>query len=110
MDLWIRSQDKKTLMKITRLYIFSNSIFSVDTRENEIILGTYKKDKRALEVLNEIQNILQPKVIWREPKTGIKYGEGFMQTMANDMVIQTTQQVEYDLKQAGQIVYEMPKE
>ena len=63
MELWIRSQDKKTLMKIKRLYIFSNAIFSVDTRENEIILGTYKKDKRALEVLDEIQNILKPQMI-----------------------------------------------
>lgn len=62
MDLWIRSQDKKTLMKIKRLYIFSNAIFSVDTRENEIILGTYKKDKRALGILDEIQDLLKGNV------------------------------------------------
>lgn len=57
MELWIRSQDRKTLMKITRLYEFSNSIFSIDSRENEIILGTYKKEKRALEILDEIEEL-----------------------------------------------------
>lgn len=57
MELWIRSQDRKTLMKITRLYEFSNSIFSIDSRENEIILGIYKKEKRALEILDEIEEL-----------------------------------------------------
>lgn len=58
MKLWIRSQDKKTLMKVTRLYVFSNTIFSVDTRESELILGTYKTKERALEVLDEISDIM----------------------------------------------------
>ena len=60
--------------------------------------------------MDAIQNILQPRVIWREPKTDIKFDENYFYNTAKDMVIQTTQQVEYDLKQAGQIVYEMPKE
>lgn len=87
MELWIRSQDKKTLMKITRLYEFSNAIFSIDSRDNEIILGTYKKNKRALEVLDEIQKILE------EPKTHEE--EGVYYYMPND---------------GSSKIYEMPKE
>ena len=70
MELWIRSQDKKTLMNITRLYEFSNAIFSIDSRENEIILGTYKKGKRALEILDDIEKliILNYKGVYEMPK------------------------------------------
>lgn len=101
MELWIRSQDKKTLMKITRLYEFSNSIFSVDTRDNEIILGTYKKNKRALEVLNEIQNIFKPPLI-------IQKIEGFITTADNSMhIINPTFS---DIKELSVVVYQMPEE
>ena len=112
MELWIRSQDKKKLC-VAKFFELDNDetgIFCFNGESYSIFAGKYKTKERALEVLDEIENILQPKVIWKEPKTDIKYDENFIQTLANDMVIQTTQQVEYDLKQAKQIVYEMPKE
>ncbi len=52
MDLWIRSQDKSTLLKINYLYVNENDIH----REDEL-LGTYKSKERALEVLDEINEI-----------------------------------------------------
>ena len=109
MELWIRNQKKNLLTKTN--YV-EYSLWDEQHRIycNGEVVAIYDSKERALEVIDEIQNILQPKVIWREPKTDIKYDESFIQTLSNDMVIQTTQQVEYDLKQAGQIVYEMPKE
>lgn len=116
MDLWIRSQDKRRLIKIAQTDFTSSGYYGTMDKQysilcqDEVWLGSYETKERAVEILDEIQNLLQPKLIWKEPKTNINYDENFIQTLANDMVIQTTQQVEYDLKQAGQIVYEMPKE
>ena len=57
MDLWIRSQDRKRLIKCEKLII----VEFTDKTECEIWndtvkLGTYKTKERALEVLDEIQN------------------------------------------------------
>ena len=50
MDLWIRSQDKKLLGPIyDNLSIFNKGIFYRGT-----ILGIYKSEERALEVLDDI--------------------------------------------------------
>ena len=58
MDLWIRSQDKNWLIPIKdTISIFSNSIFY-----QGIILGTYKSEERALEVLDEIENFIYTEV------------------------------------------------
>lgn len=59
MELWVRSQDKKNLIKIDNLYIeetaFSknDSIWGTIFCNSGIELGLYLKD-RALEVLDEI--------------------------------------------------------
>ena len=86
--MWIRSQDKKNLVKIRQIgvnyqdnkQIIAN--YTPELYENSggyyELLGTYKTKKRALEVLDEIQNIICPKEM-------INLGE-------------------------GTIVYEMPKE
>lgn len=73
MELWIRSQDKTKLVKVTELYIdipadFGKSGFGVYTKlkseYNHVdILGIYKTKERASEVLDEIQNIFRPKGI-----------------------------------------------
>ena len=70
MDLWIRSQDKETLIKIENISIDSENyiIGNLISDDNKSIcdywrLGYYKTKERALEVLDEIQNILKPKYI-----------------------------------------------
>lgn len=71
MDLWIRSQDKTFLMKIDNinlgLDVDSNKpcrLFTfVGGAVTSFTLGTYKSEERALEVLDEIQNLLIPKAI-----------------------------------------------
>lgn len=63
MELWIRSQNKELLMKSPELRYNQkendHSILAYDTLGVFRILGTYKTKERALEVLNEIQDLLQ---------------------------------------------------
>ena len=68
MDLWIRSQDKEFLMKLDNI----NLGLDVDSNESyrlftfvggavtSFTLGIYKSRERALEVLDEIQELLEP--------------------------------------------------
>ena len=80
MDLWIRSQDEEFLMKI------DNISLGLDVDSNEpcrlftfvggavtsFTLGIYRSKERALEVLDEIQELLEPvHVIDLSKKEGI---------------------------------------
>ena len=58
MELWIRSQDKESLTKVSNIqYSFINTCHFIGTYyDNLKILGTYKTKERALEVLDEIEN------------------------------------------------------
>lgn len=54
MKLWIRSQDKKLLIPINKIIsVTCDGLFY-----DGIILGIYKTEERALEVLDEIQSYL----------------------------------------------------
>ena len=58
MELWIRSQDKEDLKKAEHIGVFNEKIYVNGYEENGYCIGTYKSKERALEVLDEIQNIL----------------------------------------------------
>lgn len=68
MELWIRSQDKKSLTKVSNVeYTYEEGNLYTDVRgkhyigtyyDNLKILGEYKSKERALEVLDEIQAYL----------------------------------------------------
>lgn len=60
MDLWIRSQDKTTLIKIDRIDIDDRSIIVWQNNYScdEIYMGTYSSKEKALEVLDEIQELI----------------------------------------------------
>lgn len=65
MNLWVRSQDKRILQKVDNIFLdanYGNKIISTYDGDNTE-LGAYKKKERALEILDEIQNILRPKYI-----------------------------------------------
>ena len=62
MDLWIRSQDKTNLIKIEHLAITSNNVITGMSTNWDYDLGKYKTKERALEVLDEIQELLVPKL------------------------------------------------
>lgn len=73
MDLWIRSQDRMNLVKVNQIninYLNSKQIIAnyipdfVGTQgEYYETLGDYESKERALEVLDEIQNMLKPKLL-----------------------------------------------
>ena len=52
MDLWVRSQDRKRLLKVDLLSI--KDFFNI-VSDDFYVLGTYETEERALEVLDEIQ-------------------------------------------------------
>lgn len=57
--MWIRSQDKESLLEISHLdvYSLSENNWTIEDCGND--LGTYKSKERAIEVLDEIQNKIQ---------------------------------------------------
>ena len=57
MELWIRSQDRESLMKVNRVDKYGLSIVTFDNECREIYLGRYATEERALEVLDEIQEM-----------------------------------------------------
>lgn len=60
MELWIRSQDKKMLIKNDALAVEPSGQYEVITNGFNI-LGKYQSEKRALEVLDEIQTYISEK-------------------------------------------------
>lgn len=93
MELWIRSQNKEFLHNISFVYLSQeiNDNGTIDICGNCITLGTYKSKERALEVLDEIQNILKPQVILKKGKIeGCPDG--------------------YEIKELSTVIYEMPEE
>lgn len=63
MELWIRSQDRTILRKVDTIGIVEGRDFWSIDENLTVSFGKYKTKERALEVLNEIQNILSPKYI-----------------------------------------------
>lgn len=64
MELWIRSQDKTNLIRVEHLALTNNKTITGMSTNWDYDLGTYTTKERALEVLDEIQNILKPKIIY----------------------------------------------
>lgn len=78
MELWIRSQNKHTLIKcnyVTTLVekLYDTAIYSIVT-ENDLCLGTYDSEHRLLEVLDEIQKYINNNCKFIVQKTHTKMG------------------------------------
>ena len=101
MDLWIRSQDREKLVKVDDIAINGRVIegyFDKNTEYED--LGVYKSKERALEVLDEIQNLLMPKKMIQCVN---------LEPVINDLVYIPNEKVEVT-PLSNIIVYEMPKE
>ena len=81
MELWIRSQDKDSLIKAEKIkliydYLCSKDIQLIHIETDKGRIGSYSTQERALEVLDEIQEILntfEPKnmarmIVYEMPK------------------------------------------
>ena len=108
MELWIRSQDKMNLACVYSLYVIERDFAKNDSIwweifcNDEISLGLYLKE-RALEVLDEIQNILKPQLLIRRNDDNDKVLLGALQKGV-------TQKIDMEYKELSTYVYEMPKE
>lgn len=107
MELWIRSQCKTTLIRSYEIYIaeYSKDIYVVRAKRTSHILGAYKTMERALEVLDEIQNILKPKYIL--DSSSIKPNE--YSWVENDIII-SNYTANVKIEELSTYVYEMPSE
>lgn len=110
MNLWIRSQDKEDLVNNPlRIYYDCNyeGVHKVvaNTYDETIYLGTYKTKERALEILNEIQNILNPLIIFKNCEITKEELDNAIKEHAI-MINGDSSSVE----QLNVCVYEMPKE
>ena len=104
MDLWIRSQDKMALAKFDLCVLEQyegNYMFIADHYKN---MGVYKSKERALEVLDEIQNILKPKYIL--DSSSIKpNGDSWVE----NGVIMQNYNANAKIEELSTCVYEMPE-
>ena len=62
MELWIRSQDRTFLRKVNTIGIVEGRDFWSIDENLTVSFGKYKTKERALEVLDEIQNIFSLKI------------------------------------------------
>lgn len=100
----MRSQDKKSLRIVSNINIIheDDKFFICNyTGIANIKLGKYEYEKRALEILNEIQNILKPKIIYNQSNP--------IETMS-DAIYQIKQDVDMKIQELSTYVYEMPIE
>lgn len=106
MELWVRSQNKETLAKVDNLNIDKHD-YSIYTQSQtyQIVFGTYKSRERALEVFNEIQNILKPVIITTEYECNIKDNPRDKTHFNLEMKPEKT-----EIQQITSYVYEMPEE
>ena len=106
MDLWIRSQDKRDLLKVNGIGIIDNSIATVSLNlQGTLTLGHYKTKERALEVLEEIQELLMPKTF---TKNIIEYIPDYNTTGGGIFITEDEPSTVETL--SSTYVYEMPKE
>ena len=105
MELWIRNQEKDILIKVDNLELDDerNDIYThncIDNMQMTYTLGRYKSKERALEVLDEIQNIISGKTILKSFDN--------VTSNFNDKVI--IKPCEVKIEQLNTYVYQMPQE
>lgn len=107
--MWIRIQNKEALVYANNFYIMKTRVeekyeISYFDGDSFVKLGFYKSKERALEVLDEIQNLLIPKVILNtynvENKETAYSKELVIEPIINDIKVQNN----------VNIVYQMPEE
>ena len=115
MNLWIRSTAKTNFLQARFLTIMEGKTFykkneweyegyticNVALNGNYELLGTYKTKERAIEVLDEIQNILKPII-------KIKYEYDDSQPIMNGEWLKSLKE-ESKIEKLSTYVYQMPE-
>lgn len=89
MNLWIRNSDKDILIEANDFFVNGNneivSFTNIGNGQMTSILGKYKTKKRALEVLDEIQDIIiSTSIIPLENNDAITCGSGKIYEMPKE--------------------------
>ena len=107
MELWVRNQDRENLVKVELLEINEREKDCMITTmfQNKVAhLGIYKTKERALEVLDEIQKLLNPMLIF----TNAEVDEETLKNIRDVGACWISNDAK--LEQINITVYEMPKE
>ena len=110
MNLWVRNQDKTILQKVDNLLISdgynAGGTFNIYTNSlpAQNVLGRYKTKERAIEILDEIQNILMPKYIL--DSSSIRHDDSWVE---NGIIMQKYN-ANVEIKELSTFVYQMPAE
>ena len=107
MNLWVRSQDKECLINVNNIqYVYKNYMHGLGTYyDNLKILGTYKTKERALEVLDEIQNILKPIIITTGYECELEENIKDKTSFNLNMIPTKT-----EIQELSTVVYQMPED
>lgn len=57
MELWIRTQNRKTMFEVRGIMVRDKTIIGVNVDGN-YVLGKYESEERAIEVLDEIEKTI----------------------------------------------------
>ncbi len=111
MDVWIRSQDKKRLIPNPNLYVIWNKEISVAYIGDTIVghIAKYKTEKRALEVLDEIQSRLIGRNLIKLKANLSPFSKNCLKKEFRTNAIVETPLYEI-VNSTNIIIYEMPKE
>ena len=103
MELWVRSQDKTTLIRSYEIYISEQqNTYLIRAKRTSHILGTYSTIERAIEVLDEIQNLLQPTIEYK-PIVQEEYNPSY--TYKHFVKVDDN----IEIKELSTFVYQMPE-
>lgn len=108
MNLWIRSQNRKMMEKSVAIKIahyMENETNSI-VINNDYVFGEYATEERALEVLDEITNLIKPKYLIRMDNHGPV--NDFLNNENNSYVSAEGVGMVSNINQT--LYYEMPKE
>ena len=104
MELWIRSQDKECLMKVDRIdYDYSDHTHRIMANGYETLIGLYETKERAIEILNEIQGLMQLKIIY---KPTVQEEHNTLYAYKNFVKVDDN----IEIKELSTFVYQMPAE
>ena len=87
MALWIRSQDKKHLMKCEALMYEQTGVgfgIRVFTKNYDFNIANYETKERALEVLDEIQDFIEKQCMKHISSSGMFYKKYVVYTMPQE--------------------------
>lgn len=107
MKLYIRSQDRMRLIPNPNLYVVESESREVTYIGDTMVghIGEYKTKERALEVLDEIQDILNPKIMLINNSK-----ESFDNFLESGGIIVQPSNTKTDFQQLDTCVYQMPQE